>query len=45
MQISQMMQTAVLVVDGSDGDRMRLQQILEPRVQFNGVKTGGEALE
>ena len=24
---------------------MRLQQILEPRVQFNGVKTGGEALE
>ena len=45
MQISQMMQTVVLAVDGSDGDRMRLQQILEPRVQFNGVKTGGEALE
>ena len=45
MQISQMMQTAVLVVDGSDGDRMRLQQILEPRVRFNGVQTGGEALE
>ena len=40
-----MMQTAVLVVDGSDGDRMRLQQILEPRVQFDGVKTGGEALD
>ena len=45
MQISQMMQTVVLAVDGSDGDRMRLQQILGPRVQFNGVKTGGEALE
>ena len=45
MQIYQMMQTAVLVVDGSDGDRMRLQQILEPRVQFDGVKTGGEALD
>ena len=40
-----MMQTAVLVVDGRDGDRMRLQQILEPRVQFDGVKTGGEALD
>ena len=40
-----MMQTAVLVVDGRDGDRMRLQQILEPRVQFNGVQTGGEALD
>ncbi len=45
MQIYQMMQTAVLVVDGRDGDRMRLQQILEPRVQFNGVQTGGEALD
>lgn len=45
MQIYQMMQTSVLVVDGSDGDRMRLQQILEPRVQFDGVRTGGEALE
>ena len=44
MQISQMMQTSVLVVDGIDSDRMRLQQILEPRVQFEGVKTGGEAL-
>ena len=45
MQIYQMMQTAVLVVDGRDGDRMRLQQILEPRVQFNGVQTGAEALD
>ena len=44
MQISQMMQTSVLVVDGIDSDRMRLQQMLEPRVQFDGVKTGGEAL-
>ena len=35
----------MLVVDGRDGDRMRLQQILEPRVQFNGVQTGGEALD
>ena len=38
------MQTSVLVVDGIDSDRMRLQQMLEPRVQFDGVKTGGEAL-
>ena len=45
MQIYQMMQTAVLVVDGRDGDRMRLQQILEPRVQFNGVQIGAEALD
>lgn len=44
MQISQMMQTSVLVVDGSDSDRMRLQQILEPRVQFYGVKSGTEAM-
>ena len=44
MQISQMMQTSVLVVDGSDSDRMRLQQILEPRVQFYGVKSGAEAM-
>lgn len=39
-----MRQTSVLVVDGSDSDRLKLQQILEPRVQYDGVSTAAEAL-
>ena len=44
MQISQMRQTIVLVADGNEIDRLRLKQILEPRVQFIEVSFGSEAL-
>ena len=44
MQISQMRQTTVLVVDGSESDRQKLHQILDPRVQLEEAKSGMEAL-
>lgn len=44
MQISQMRQNTVLVVDGSESDRQKLHQILDPRVQLEEVKSGMEAL-
>lgn len=44
MQISQLRQTTVLVVDGSETDRHKLHQILDPRVQLTEVKSGSEAL-
>ncbi|WP_050992772.1 HD-GYP domain-containing protein [Selenomonas ruminantium] len=44
MQISQMRQTTVLVVDGSESDRQKLHQILDPRVQLQEAKSGMEAL-
>ena len=44
MQISQMRQTTVLVVDGSESDRQMLHQILDPRVQLEEAKSGMEAL-
>lgn len=44
MQISQLRQTTVLVVDGSETDCQKLHQILEPRVQMKKVKSASEAL-
>ena len=44
MQISQMRQTTVLVVDGSESDRQKLHQILDPRVQLEETKSGMETL-
>lgn len=44
MQISQLRQTTVLVVDGSESDRQKLHQILNPRVQLEEVHSGSEAL-
>ena len=44
MQISQLRQTTVLVVDGSESDRQRLQQILKPRVQMEEAVSGSDAL-
>lgn len=44
MQISQLRQTTVLVVDGSEADCQKLHQILDPRVQLEEAKSGSEAL-
>jgi len=44
MQISQMRQNVVLLVDGNEGDRQRLHQILDPRVKLKEVASGREAL-
>lgn len=44
MQISQMRQNVVLVVDGNEGDRQRLHQILDLRVKLEEVALGSEAL-
>ncbi len=44
MQISQLRQTTVLVVDGSEGDCQKLHQILNPRVQLEEAHSGSEAL-
>ena len=44
MQIYQMRQSAILVVDGVQKDRMMLRQILASRVNFTEVSLGSEAL-